>query len=226
VRVITLILLCSWSVASAEDTVYAKLVSDPLIEDYELEVSVSGNVVVGIMTTAVALAIVEDEIAINATAESGGQQLCLRAASRDGIYTSRNVYSIPGGAVGSIRLPYDSKHTNIVRDYAEDEIALTATAGDCDSGAMDYYLLGSAAASDGDSAVMYLNSFGATDVFVEIDGVLKPCKYISEGRRIAFDFICPLEVSSGDGAVPITIIRERFGREQPSISLRLIGATQ
>ena len=225
-RVITLILLCSWSVASAQDTVSAELISDPFLEDYEPEVSVSGNVVVGIMTTAVALAIAKDQIAISATAESGGQQLCLRAASRDGIYTSKNVYAVPDGAVGSIRLPYDSKHTKVVREFVEDEIALTATAGDCDSGAMDYYLLGSAAASEGDLAVMYLNSFGATDVSVEIDGVAKPCKYISEGRRIAFDFICPLDVSSGDGAVPIKIIRERFGREQPSISLRLIGATQ
>ena len=225
-RVITLLLLCSWSATSAQDTVSAELVSDPFVENYEPEVSVSGSVVVGIMTTAVALAIKEDRIAINATAESGSQQLCLRAASRDGIYTSKNVYAVPDGAVGSIRLPYDSRLTSVVRDYAEHEIALTATAGDCDSGALDYYLLGSAAANEGDSAVMYLNSFGATDVFVEIDGAVETCEYILEGRRTTFDFICPLAVSSGDGAVPITIIRERFGREQPSISLRLIGATQ
>jgi len=225
-RVITLLLIYSWSIASAQDTVSAELVSDPFVESYEAEVSVSGNVVVGIMTTAVALAILKDQIAINATAESGGQKLCLKAASRDGIYTSKNVYAVPNGALGSIRLPYDSKLTNVVRDYAEHEIALTATAGDCDSGTMDYYLLGSATASDGDSAVMYLNSFGATDVFVEIDGVIEACEYITEGRRTTFDFICPLKVNSGDGAVPIEIIRERFGREQPSISLRIIGATQ
>jgi len=225
-RIITGLLLCLWSVASAQDTATAELVSDPLIENYEPEVSVSGNVVVGIMTRAAALAVANDQIAITATPESGGQQVCLKAASRDGIYTSRNVYVVPDGAAGNVRLPYRSKLANVVRDYGEHEIALTATAGDCDSGATDYYLLGSDIDDDADSAVMYLNSFGATDVFIEIDDTVEPCEYISEGRRTTFDFICPLDVRAGDSAIPITIIRERFGREQPSISLRLIGATQ
>ena len=224
-RIVTGMLLCMWSVVAAQDTVTAELVSDPFIESYEPEVSVSGNVVVGVMTTAVALAVVKDQIAINATAESGERQLCLKAASRDGIYTSRNVYAVPDGAAGNVRLPYRSKLADVVEDYGEHEIALTATTGDCDSGASDYYLLGSAAAGDTDSAVMYLNSFGATDVFVEIGDSIETCDYISEGRRTTFDFICPLAVSAGDGAVAVTIIRERFGREQPSVSLRLIGAT-
>ncbi|MGI9224495.1 MAG: hypothetical protein ACR2QX_08485 [Woeseiaceae bacterium] len=225
-HIIIAILLCLWSVASAQETVSAELVSDPFVENYEPEVSVSGNVVVGVMTTVVAPAIVNDQIAIHASAGSGGQQLCLKAASRDGIYTSRNVYAIPEGATGNVRLPYRSKLENVVRDYDEHEIALSATTGDCDSGASDYFLLNNGVAGETESAVMYLNSFGATDVFVEINDEIEPCEYISEGRRTTFDFICPLQVSAGDGIVPITIIRERFGREQPSISLRLIGATQ
>lgn len=225
-RAISVMLLCLWSIASAQDNLSAELVSDPFVESYEPEVSVSGNVIVGIMTTAVARAIANDQIAVSAIAESGGQQLCLKAASRDGIYTSRNVYAVPNGATGSVRLPYRSKLASIVRDYGEHEIALSATVGECDSGASDYYLLGSEEAGEMESAVIYLNSFGATDVFVEINDAIEPCEYISEGRRTTFDFICPLEVSAGDGAVPVTIIRERFGREQPSISLRLIGATQ
>jgi hypothetical protein len=225
-RFISAMLLCVWSAASAQDTVSAELVSDPFVENYEPEVSVSGNVVVGIMTIAAAAAITSDQVAVNASAESSGQRICLKAASRDGIYTSRNVYAVPDGAAGNVRLPYRSKLANIVRDYGEHEIALSATVGDCDSGASDYVLLGSTSTGESDSTVMYLNSFGATDVFVEIDEEIEPCEYISEGRRTTFDFICTLNVSAGDGAVPITIIRERFGREQPSISLRLIGATQ
>ena len=223
-RIATGIFLCLWSAVSAQDTVTAELVSDPFVESYEPEVSVSGNVVVGIMTTAAALAIVKDQIAISATAESGGQQLCLKAASRDGIYTSRNVYAVPAGALGNVRLPYRSKLADVVRDYGEHEIALSATAGDCDTGASDYYLLGSATDGSEEVVVMYLNSFGATDVFVDINDSIEPCEYISEGRRTTFDFICTLNVEMGDGAIPITVIRERFGREQPAISLRLIGA--
>lgn len=225
-RFISAMLLCVWSVASAQDTVSAELVSDPFVENYEPEVSVSGNVVVGIMTTAAAAAITSDQVAVYASAGASGQRVCLKAASRDGIYTSRNVYAVPDGAAGNVRLPYRSKLANVVRDYGEHEIALSATVGDCDSGGSDYVLLGSTSTGEVDSAVMYLNSFGATDVFVEIDGEIEACEYISEGRRTTFDFICTLNVSAGDGAVPIAIIRERFGREQPSISLRLIGATQ
>lgn len=225
-RFISAMLLCACSVASAQDTVSAELVSDPFVENYEPEVSVSGNVVVGIMTTAAAAAITSDQVAVSASAEASGQRICLKAASRDGIYTSRNVYAVPDGAAGNVRLPYRSKLADVVRDYGEHEIALSATVGDCDSGASDYVLLGSTSTGESDAAVMYLNSFGATDVFVDIDGEIEPCEYISEGRRTTFDFICTLNVSAGDGAVAITIIRERFGREQPSISLRLIGATQ
>ncbi len=224
-RLLTGMIFCLWAVASAQDTVSAELVSDPFVESYEPEVSVSGNVVVGLMTTAVAAAVAKDQVAINATSDTGGQRVCLKAASRDGIYTSRNVYALPG-QTGNVRLPYRSRMGNIVDDYGEHEIALSATVGDCDSGAADYFLLGSAADDETGSAVMYLNSFGATDVFVEINEEIEACEYISEGRRTTFDFICPLEISAGSGAVPITIIRERFGREQPSVSLTVIGATR
>ena len=219
------VFLCLWSVASAQDTVSAELVSDPFVESYEPEVSVSGNVVVGIMTTAAAAAIAKDQIAVNATAATGGQRLCLKAASRDGIYTSRNVYSLPGEA-GNVHLPYRSELGDVVDSYGEHEIALSATVGDCDSGGSDYFLLGSTGGDDTGSAVMYLNSFGATDVFVEINDEIESCEYISEGRRTTFDFICPLDLGAGAGPVPVTVIRERFGREQPSVSLTVIGVAQ
>ncbi|MDH3441589.1 MAG: hypothetical protein OEM63_12600 [Gammaproteobacteria bacterium] len=123
-RFISAMLLCLWSVASAQDTVSAELVSDPFVESYEPEVLVSGNVVVGIMTTAAAAAIISDQVAVSASAEASGQRICLKAASRDGIYTSRNVYAVPDGAAGNVRLPYRSKLANVVRDFGEHEIAL------------------------------------------------------------------------------------------------------
>lgn len=225
-RRIAALLVCLSAVATAQEPVSAVLVSDPFEESYEPEVSVSGNVVVGIMTTAVALAIARDQVAVSAASDAGGKQLCLKAASRDGIYTSRNVYAVPEGAAGAVRLPYLSKLSDVVRDYGEHDIALTATAGDCDSGEADYFLLGSTTDKGESTAVMYVNSFGATDVFVEIGDAIETCEYISEGRRTTFDHICPLAVRAGDGAVDVTIIRERFGREQPSVSLRLVGATK
>ncbi len=210
----------------AEDPVAAELVSDPFVESYQPEVSVSGNVIVGVMTLAATQAILDDEISVNAIAADLPKQLCLKAASRDGIYTSKNVYQLPAAVTGAVRLPYRSKLADVVDDYASDEIALAATAGDCDSGSSDYYLLSSATSQADLDVVIYLNSFGATDVFYQVDADIEACDYISEGRRTTYDFICKMSPPASDEGVPVTIIRERFGREQPSVQLRIIGVSQ
>jgi len=222
-RNVAILALLFATTAGAEEPATAELVSDPFLESYQPEVSVSGNVIVGVMTSAASAAIAADRIAVAAAGEAGGT-VCLRAASRDGIYTSRNVYALPATAAGDVRLPYRSRLADVVGGYADDEIALAATAGDCDSGSADYYLLSSTDDDAPSDVVIYLNSFGATDVFFAIgDGDVEPCDYISEGRRTTFDFICRLgDVDTGAG-LPVTIIRERFGREQPPVELRIVG---
>jgi hypothetical protein len=214
-----LALLLSASVA-AETPVSAKLVSDPFLESYQPEVSVSGNVIVGVMALSAASAILDNQIAVRSTAEAPGGEICLRVASRDGIYTSRNIYSLPKGVSGPVILPYQSTHRDVVKSYGDDEIALAATSGDCDSGSSDFFLL---AAGD---VVIYLNSFGATDVFYELDAEINPCEYITEGRRTTYDHICRLGAIDVGKSVPVTIIRERFGREQPSIDITIVGAAE
>ena len=201
----------------------AELISDPFVESYQPEVSVSGNVIVGVMTVAAAKAMVDDRIAVHVRTDPAPRDLCLSAATRDGIYTSRNEYRLPKDASGPVHLPYRSKLADKVRGYASDELALTARTGACDSGSSDYYLL-SAKDSPGDSVVVvYLNSFGATDVFYEIGSTIEACDYITEGRRTAYDFICQLKPLAWQEGAAITILRERFGREQPAIELRILG---
>ena len=82
----------------------ATLVSDPFVESYQPEVSVSGSVIVAVMTRAAALAISRDMLTINAVTGDEPKRVCLRAASRDGIYTSRNVYQLPKNTAANIRL--------------------------------------------------------------------------------------------------------------------------
>ena len=201
----------------------AELISDPFVESYQPEVSVSGNVIVGVMTVAAAKAMVDDRIAVHVRTDPAPRNLCLSAATRDGIYTSRNEYQLPKDASGPVHLPYRSKLADKVRGYPSDELALTATAGACDSGSSDYYLL-STKDSPGDSdVVIYLNSFGATDVFYQIGSTVEACHYFSEGRRTAYDFVCrPKSLAWQEGAA-VTILRERFGRELPAIELRILG---
>ncbi len=222
-RIGTLAIFFLSTYAAAQGPLSAELVSDPFVESYQPEVSVSGNVIVGVMTATAAAAMLNDEITVHSDG-AGGKNVCLRVASRDGIYTSRNVYSLPEAATGSVLLPYRSKLADVVRTYGADEIAMAATAGDCDAGSADYYLLSAAGETGSSDFVIYLNSFGATDVFYQLDADAQACEYLSEGRRTTFDFICRLGTVAEGDVVPVTIIRERFGRELPAIEMKIIGA--
>ncbi len=225
-RLVSFLALFLPALASADAPPSAKLVSEPFLESYQPEVSVSGNVIVGVMTMGVARAIVDDQIAVLSTGHSAEDQVCLRVASRDGIYSSRNIYALPEGSSGPVLLPYQSKLRDVVEEYGVDEIALAATSGDCDSGSSDFFLLSAGGQAAPAEAVIYLNSFGATDVFFELDAEVKPCDYISEGRRTTYDYICRLGAIDVARSVPVTIIRERFGREQPSIEITIVGAAE
>ena len=223
--------VCLWglllsSAAAAQAPVSAELVSDPFLESYQPEVSVSGNVIVGVMALSAASAMLDNKVAILSAANAADNRICLRVASRDGIYTSRNIYALPADAKGPVLLPYQSKLKDVVGAYGTDEIALAATSGDCDSGSSEFFLLAAGDSAEPSEVAIYLNSFGATDVFYALGEEIAECEYISEGRRTTYDYICRLaEVGAGE-SVPVTIIRERFGREQPSIEITIVGASE
>ena len=75
------------------------------------------------------------------------------------------------------------KLVDLVSDYASDEIALTATVGDCESGSSDYYLLTVAGTKSDSDVVIYLNSFGATDVFYQIGPDVIACDLTRKSAR-------------------------------------------
>lgn len=206
-------------------TATAELVSDPFFESYQPEVSVSGNVIVGVMTAGASTALVGDGIAIDRERESGPDVVCLRVASRDGIYLSRNDYRIPPAAV--VGLPYRSGMREVIEAYGDGELAMSAAAGGCDEPSSRYFLV-RADDEEPDAAIVYVNSFGATDVFFQTrDGEQTSdavaCNYISEGRRTTFDFYCEVPWSRDTPELGVTLIRERFGREQPAVELVITG---
>lgn len=224
--------------AAAEAPVSATLLTDPLRESVQTEVSVSGNVIVGVMTLAAAGAITNNQIVVQSVAnsadnvdtsdnvDSAENQVCLRVASRDGIYTSRNIYALPADSNGQVLLPYKSTREDVVGSFNADEIALAATPGGCDSGGSTFYLLSAGDQVGPLEVVIYLNSFGATDVSYKLDAKIKPCDYITEGRRTTFDHICRLGPVDAAESLDVTIIRERFGREQPSIKITIAGTAE
>jgi hypothetical protein len=215
--------------SAAQSPMSAELVGKDFFESYQPEVQVSGNVIVGVMTAAAATALARNTLAVIAAEAEGERRLCLKAASRDGIYYSKNEYRLPAaGGQQDIPIPYQSKLDEVVSEYGSPgDIAVAATAGNCETAATDYYLVRSAETDQDEAVLIYLNSFGATDVFYELgsgDGWLdpEPCEYISEGRRTTFDFSCAIPTSGARGSMEIRILRERFGREQPSITIRVL----
>jgi hypothetical protein len=216
--------------ASAAEPISAERLNDPFDEVYRPEVQVSGNVIVGVMSATAQDGLASDRLTVASDPAVGGVEVCLRATSNDGIYSSRNHYRIPDTALPvAVRLPYASGMEDVLAGYEEGQIAISVAAGDCAANAGGTYLV--ASSGDGnaeDPVLIYLNSFGATDVFVQTgsDGAPQPCTYLSQGRRTTYDFICtlaPTRSEAGSGGRQVTIIRERFGREQPAVVFQLVG---
>jgi hypothetical protein len=224
-----ILLWLSPAFAAAQAPTAAELVTKEFFESYQPEVEVSGNVIVGVMTAAAATALAHNALAVIAAGADGERRLCLKAASRDGIYYSKNEYRLPAAAgQRDIPIPYQSKLDDVVSEYGNaGDIAVAATAGTCEAASADYYLVRSGETDGTQEALIYLNSFGATDVFYELgsaEGWLdpEPCDYISEGRRTTFDFFCTIPITASREPMDIRILRERFGREQPSITIRVL----
>jgi len=205
-------------------------------EVHEPEVNVSGNVVVGVMSTSAGDALRKDALGIQPS-ETGDKKICLKVTSRDGAYMSQNEYSVNVTALKPIYLPYQSDMEKIIKGYEQQgAIAVSATIGDCEHSAKaDFYLpakldKGNAQLNTGNLSI-YINGFDATDVFYHIAGSdsdqLIDCNYIEEGRHTAYNFSCEITGEQLDkpGPLEIKILREVYGRELvPDMMVRLLPA--
>lgn len=211
----------AWGAAPAT----AELLSKPFLETYQPEVEVSGNVIVGVMSAGAYPALLEDRLGVWVSDDMIGTEVCVRATSNDGIYNSRNHYRLPGTSERA-HLPYASDMEDVLGGFGPGGLAVSVATGNCETTAADVYLV--AGALDEAQVLpvtVFVNGFGATDVFVDRGNGsdLEPCEYVAEGRRTTFDFLCTL-IPDADETTEVTIVRERFGREQPEIPLILVGS--
>ena len=203
------------------------------IEHHSPEVSVSGNVIVGVMSATAGKALAENLLAIDSAA-GNAIDVCLRITSRDGTYSSRNTYSSTS-TPPILRLPYDTQKEAVVAEYASvaGRIALTTARGDCENSVVsDYYLPGALDRSEGKlnhgPLSIYINGFDATDVYYRIknnkDSEVKDCLYIEDGRHTAFNFSCAIGDVPSDFSNPmeVEVLREVYGRELTPITIRIV----
>lgn len=220
---LTVVLLLFGTTVRAAEPISAELLNDPFLETYQPEVQVSGNVVVGVMSGTAQAALLSDRLQVGVGDELAGTEICLRTTSNDGIYSSRNLYRLPEQG-DRAHLPYASGMGDVLNAFAAGELAVSISQGSCESVSGEAFLVaGSLDDGNPQPVTVYLNGFGATDVFFALgeSEQLTACEYIEEGRRTTYDFFCTIGEVTGTGSV--TIVRERFGREQPEIRFELIG---
>lgn len=186
------------------------------------DVVVSGSVVVGVSSSASF-----DGAALGTLAvfpPPGLETVCLTVESHDGVYTSRNEYTVPAGLAGDVpvRLPYDhSRYLAELSGYADRALALKAVPAACAESGDGLAVLPVQRhdqPATGDLR-FYVNAIGATDIFISAGAHEGRCQPVS-GRQTSFDHICsialppPAEVASRN--VVVRVERERYGRELPT----------
>lgn len=229
-----LFMLLACAPVNALEFEQAKL-KNQFIETIHPEVNVSGNIIVGVMMSSAFKGLFDGELALAPAAFSSGQEVCLNVVSRDGSYTSTNNYLINTTTPNYKQLPYHSKHKKLLLKFSEDDAALSATAHSCEQSSSDYFVPVAIEKTENDARrllpgelVVYVNGFDATDVYYEVHlddtPVVKDCDYISKGRHTAYNFICRIDITGQKNTeLPVSIHREVYGRELPSIDINVLG---
>ena len=213
----------------------AKLDGGELLETHDPEVKVSGNVIVGVMVSGARQGLLKKQLGIQ-SADAGDTAICLKVTSRDGAYMSENTYRAEVPDPAPVYLPYQSNLPAVVEKYAleQGDLAMTATAGNCEQAATADYFLPATMDSKGErlesgDLSIYINGFDATDVYYRIieSGTEVPtdCDYIEKGRHTAYNFSCTIKLdgSRPSGPMKVEISREVYGRELDPVTINLLA---
>tara|TARA_R110002074_G_C12543322_1_gene665890 strand:+ start:381 stop:1106 length:726 start_codon:yes stop_codon:yes gene_type:complete len=209
------------SPAYSDSLVVANREGDDFFESVQKDVSVSGTVIVGI---AAAGAQSGPATLAGLVLQTTARMICLTTQSRDGVYYSRNSYSVPlqTDAATLIQLPYkETKQPDLILGYEQGDLAVQTTPGSCEQGSNTYLI--AARDQNFDSVELLINGFGATAVFYRtLDGVGASCTEFLAGRRTSYDYQCSVPVSQLDqGRQVILIERERYGRPLGSVEVEV-----
>lgn len=204
--------LVSVNPAYSAPHVVAKLEGDRFYESVHEDVSVSGTVIVGV---AAAGAQSGSATLAGLLLQTTARRICLTTQSRDGVYYSRNTYSVPvqTDALTFIQLPYEgTERRDLILSYGQGDLAIQATPGSCEQGSNTYLI--AAQDQEFDSVELLVNGFGATEVFYRTpDGTNASCTEFITGRRTSYDYQCSVPANRLEqGRQVILIERERYGR--------------
>jgi hypothetical protein len=220
------------SAPPAADKPEARLIGE-LKEDFKPEVSVSGDVVVGILRepTLSLSPNIRLQMVTLGLPQSTQQFACVEVLSRDGRYTAEATYQLEAPEPAEwITLPYPTQYRDLLVQTELDQVAVIAYAGRCEEQKGDGVFI-AAWRSDANDMGPYLkvlvNSRASDRVWIVLaedkgnSARQFNCEKVKEGPRIAFDYVCltPYAISVDVGT--LVIHRERRGNMRRPITVHL-----
>lgn len=228
---VALILL--FSLILALNSAYAQVVplaNEDFTEHYSSDVPVSGKVLVGILIESKN---VNSRFFVKSSA--GTNLFCFQVNSIDGTYFSENEYLLTSteklaNEQGLVEVEYPTQFKKILKEFGDNELALLATEGSCDSQSNLHFVATKDKIENSDK-VRFLISSARSQVFMRlksnIQSIQPTCARIEEGKRTAYDTICEINLSelvseSFDGQ----IIRRKNNRTLDNVNFSLSIASQ
>lgn len=213
-----LLLALAGQAAPAQDIIrQAEPANDRIDEHFDRSgagANVSGGVIVGAMLGAVSGGgFPADRILIATPPER--VLLCLRALSRDGLFSARNPYRLTGladGMEGTTLMPFTDGYADDLRRYADDEVAVIAMPADdqgrCRSGEPRLFPRVPPELALGETDLtLQVNTAGRGMAWVETgDGTRADCRPVEGGPAIGFDMTCRLRVPIGPGPAELGFV--------------------
>lgn len=199
----------------AADQLIATPVTMQLNEKYVDEVPVTAQVLAGVGLARSGNPAAAGRFSIYIPLSHSGDRVCVQVRSRDNRYWSENVFILPEvRRAAYVVLQYPSKHLSELREIPAGDLAILASAGECDSTATDELFVADwlpSPVAAPENLQVFINS-GRADTYIitrDPDGKRNraPCRHILEDRRSSYDTICDLRPLPFTGTMPFEILR-------------------
>ena len=206
-RVILMLLMFIYGSAIADIIISA----DSVNESYSKSVEVSGEYLLGMQ-----LVSKDDSRSLHVffPKDSKGN-LCVELSSIDGKYKAKIKHEILNPVSGSTKIDFKSQYQDIMKDYTDQEIAISATLRDsCHSNAISKRLISSWSNNVTDELVLLIRSSARKDVAYipnkEKHAITSKCKKFRKSYNVSYDKYCVLKGIDIDGIEEIEIVRKNL----------------
>lgn len=196
------------------------------VETVRDKAQISGSPVVGALSLGGA-AEAPSPLLAQIPAAWGGDDVCARLVTSDGLYEARGQYSVPADWIGGVaEFDFPTEFSARVLTIAPESMAVLVSRGEC-SADVSPLALASWRSQPGGEVVLMVNSYRADETYLifPATGGDTDCIPNPDPQRTAFDMICtvPDELVAAGGTIAIEVNRVRGGGIAPpdAVSLEL-----